>query len=127
MFVMIVIASAITRPSVQANRLGLADTHSGERPNVITRATTPIGAVAQPGGEPDQELGEEQARGHLEGHVLLGEVGVAESDGPDHHRQAGGGAHLVLVDDGGAWPALVGGDATFHVIPLDRLVRVRVG
>src|SRR5262249_48258192 len=41
--VMTVIANAIPRPRVQANRLGLADTHSGDRPRVIACASNPIG------------------------------------------------------------------------------------
>ncbi len=48
LFVMTVIASAITRPSVHANRLGLADTHSGARPSVIARARTPTGLYRSP-------------------------------------------------------------------------------
>src|SRR3984957_3474955 len=39
--VITVIANAIARPSVQAKRLGFALTHSGDRCNVIARATMP--------------------------------------------------------------------------------------
>ena len=43
LLVITVIANAMPRPSDQAKRLGLAETHSGGRPNVIARATSPNG------------------------------------------------------------------------------------
>ena len=47
------------RPSVHANRLGFAETHSGGWRSVIARATTPIGLYRRPTVEPDEELDEE--------------------------------------------------------------------
>jgi hypothetical protein len=41
--VMIIIENAMPRPSVQANRFGLAETHSGGEPSVRARAMMPIG------------------------------------------------------------------------------------
>ena len=46
--VMTVIAAAIAKPSVQANRLGLADTQSGGWLRVIARETTRIGLYWKP-------------------------------------------------------------------------------
>ena len=45
---MIIIENDRPRPSVQANRLGLADTQSGGWLRVITRASTPIGLYRSP-------------------------------------------------------------------------------
>ena len=48
LFVMIIIASDMTRPSVQANRFGLADTHNGVCRRVIQCAIIPIGLYLIP-------------------------------------------------------------------------------
>ncbi len=48
LLVMTVIASDMARPIVHANRLGFAETHSGGRPIVIARATTPTGLYRRP-------------------------------------------------------------------------------
>ena len=45
---MITIAKDMPRPSVQANRLGLAETHSGGWRSVIARAMMPIGLYRRP-------------------------------------------------------------------------------
>ena len=48
LLVMTIIENAIPMPSVQAKRLGFAETQSGVRRNVMTRATTPIGLFRMP-------------------------------------------------------------------------------
>ena len=48
LFVIIVIASDSERPSVQAKRLGFADTQSGGCRCVRKRATTPVGLYLSP-------------------------------------------------------------------------------
>ena len=59
LLVMIVIANDSARPSVQAKRLGFAETQSGGWRGVRTRATTPIGLYRSPTVSAGEELDEE--------------------------------------------------------------------
>ena len=48
LLVMIIIENAIPRPSVQAKRLGFAETQSGAWRSVMRRAITPTGLLRRP-------------------------------------------------------------------------------
>ena len=96
-------------PSVQANRLGLAETHCGACRRVIHPATSPVGLRSSPSGDANQEVDEEEGADGPDRPEQLVEVGVDERDGAERHRDAGGGRawcsfttaalQLLAVDD----------------------------
>ena len=96
--VMIAIARAITRPSVQANRFGLADTHCGSWRAAEGAREPSERAQAQAADKAQRELGEEQHGHGLDRRVDLREVREGEGRGSQPHRQAGDRAHRVLVE-----------------------------
>ena len=96
-------------------------------PSVSARATAPTGLYRRPSVSRSRNSTKKHGRDDLQRHVAAGRSRRSEGHRAEHHRQAGGGADLVLVEDGGVQLDAVDGDGGDPLRGGDRHVSPRPG